>query len=97
MLPEASTEQQIIQEVQKLSKDDKISGIIVQLPLPAHINESNILSLIPPEKDVDGLHPYNIGCLAMKHHQPYYYSCTPLACQELILSAYQGGDVTVND
>jgi len=49
--------------------------------MPAHINPENVLSHIPPEKDVDGLHPFNIGSLAMKNHSPYFISCTPLAVQ----------------
>lgn len=64
------------------------------------MNESSILGLIPPSKDVDGLHPFNIGNLAMKNHQPFFYSCTPLACQELILSSYaglHGKDVTLQN
>lgn len=59
---------------------------MVQLPLPRHINEQKVISFIPSEKDVDGMSPYNIGTLAMKYHTPYFVSCTPLACQELILS-----------
>jgi 5,10-methylene-tetrahydrofolate dehydrogenase/methenyl tetrahydrofolate cyclohydrolase len=60
---------------------------MVQLPLPKHINEEKVLSFIPPQKDVDGMSPYNIGSLALKNHSPFFISCTPLACQELILSS----------
>lgn len=86
VLDDDATEQQIIDHISKLSIDPKISGIMVQLPLPKHINEQKIISYIPPQKDVDGMNPYNIGTLAMKYHTPYFVSCTPLACQELILS-----------
>ena len=57
----------MINSVMRMSKDNKVSGILVQLPMPPHINNENVLNQIPPEKDVDGLHPYNIGCLAMKN------------------------------
>ena len=50
-----------------MNEDPKVSGILVQLPMPAHINNENVLRHIPPEKDVDGLHPFNMGCLAMKN------------------------------
>lgn len=85
-----------------LTKDPKISGILVQLPLPKHINNKEVLDLIGPEKDVDGLHPLNIGSkwtaltirntisfdidLALKKHSPVFYSCTPLGCLKLIES-----------
>ena len=85
-LEETVTEQEIIDNIISMSKDPKISGIMVQLPLPKHINEQKVISYIPSEKDVDGMSPYNIGTLAMKHNTPYFVSCTPLACQELILS-----------
>ena len=85
---EATTEQEIIKHILELNKDPKISGIMVQLPLPKHINEEKVLSFIPPQKDVDGMSPYNIGSLALKNHSPYFISCTPLACQELILSTF---------
>ena len=56
----------------------------MQLPLPDHINSEKILNFIRPNKDVDGLHPFNIGSLALKNHYPFYVSCTPLACLELL-------------
>lgn len=79
-LEETVTEQEIIDNIISMSKDPKISGIMVQLPLPKHINEQKVISYIPSEKDVDGMSPYNIGTLAMKHNTPYFVSCTPLAC-----------------
>ena len=69
-----------------MDRDPKISGIMVQLPLPPHINEEKVLSFIPPSKDVDGLSPFNVGSLALKNHSPLFVSCTPLAVMELILS-----------
>lgn len=62
----------------------RISGILVQLPLPPHLDEQQVLDKISPEKDVDGLHPLNIGNLALKKHEPIFYSCTPLGVLRLI-------------
>lgn len=59
-------------------------GILVQLPLPKHINEQKILDAISIEKDVDGFHPINIGCLAMRGRDPLYVPCTPKGCIELL-------------
>ncbi len=76
--------------------DPKVDGILVQLPLPAHINEANVLHRISQEKDVDGLHPLNVAQLAnTKTHAPgrstwsfdtidYHVSCTPQGCIELL-------------
>ena len=47
--------------------------------MPVHLDQEKIIDLIGPEKDVDGLHPFNIGSLALKRHAPYFISCTPLA------------------
>jgi 5,10-methylene-tetrahydrofolate dehydrogenase/methenyl tetrahydrofolate cyclohydrolase len=61
-----------------------VHGILVQLPLPKHINEQKILDAISIEKDVDGFHPINIGCLAMRGRDPLYVPCTPKGCIELL-------------
>lgn len=61
VMPVSATEQELMNEVNNLQKDDQISGILVQLPLPDHINAEKVLNLIGPNKDVDGLHPFNIG------------------------------------
>lgn len=71
--------------VQKLNEDDSISGILVQLPLPKHINECDILDIISPKKDVDGLHEVNMGRLLLGR-EPYHYPCTPAGIMELIRS-----------
>ena len=84
-LPESTTEQQLIKEVMTLQNNPKVNGILVQLPLPKHLNEEKILNLISPSKDVDGLHPFNIGSLALNKHHPHFVSCTPLGCLELII------------
>ena len=63
--------------VSKLNKDPEVNGILVQLPLPDHIDEEKILNSIDLEKDVDGFHPVNIGRLAMKGRDPLFVPCTP--------------------
>ncbi len=73
--------------IQSLAVDPKVHGILVQLPLPAHIDQETVLSAIPIEKDVDGFHPINVGRLAMKGRDPLFVPCTPLGCIELIQSA----------
>ena len=68
----------------ELNANPDVHGILVQLPLPKHINEERILSAISIEKDVDGFHPMNIGKLAMKGREPLFVPCTPKGCIELL-------------
>ena len=80
-----------MQVVQEYNEDDAVHGILVQLPLPKHMNEQRILDAISLEKDVDGFHPFNIGSLAMRGRQPLYTSCTPkvgLSLQGLCIPAH---------
>lgn len=81
-LPEDTDEKKIVQIIQTLNQDDKIHGILVQLPLPDHINPNTVIEIIDPRKDVDGLHPYNVGHLFTG--RPYHKSCTPAGCIELL-------------
>ena len=74
-LPADTTEQQLLDLVNKLNDDPKIHGILVQLPLPDHINQTTILRTVSPLKDVDGFHPYNVGLLV--EGNPRFVSCTP--------------------
>ncbi|KAF9602458.1 hypothetical protein IFM89_028009 [Coptis chinensis] len=83
-LPEKVPEAELIQKVQELNAHPDIHGILVQLPLPAHINEENVLNEISIEKDVDGFHPSNIGKLGMKGRDPLFQPCTPKGCLELL-------------
>ena len=69
----------IVQVVEEFNANPAVHGILVQLPLPKHINEQQILDLISLDKDVDGFHPLNIGSLAMRGRQPNFISCTPKA------------------
>lgn len=70
--------------VQQLNADPAVHGILVQLPLPDHIDDETILGAISIEKDVDGFHPLNIGRLSMKRRDPLFVPCTPKGCIELL-------------
>ena len=81
-LPEDTTEEQLLELVQKLNADDKVNGILVQLPLPKHIDEDKVIKTISPKKDVDGFHPMSVGALSIG--QPGFVSCTPAGVIQLI-------------
>ncbi|KAK4441761.1 Bifunctional protein FolD 2 [Sesamum alatum] len=83
-LPEEVSESDLISKVHELNGNPDVHGILVQLPLPKHINEEKILSEISLNKDVDGFHPLNIGKLAMKGRDPLFVPCTPKGCIELL-------------
>ena len=74
-LPETTTENELLTLIETLNNDDEIDGILVQLPLPDHINTENVIEHILPSKDVDGFHPYNMGRLAQRN--PQLRPCTP--------------------
>jgi methylenetetrahydrofolate dehydrogenase (NADP+)/methenyltetrahydrofolate cyclohydrolase len=82
-LPEDIPEKDLIAMVEKYNKDSSIHGILVQLPLPRHINETRVLNAINPNKDVDGFHPVNVGKLMTGDAN--FYPCTPLGIQQLLL------------
>lgn len=86
-LPEDATQEQVETLVKRLNADPVISGILVQLPMPAHIDEERVLSLISIEKDVDGFSPINIGRLAQKGRKPLFVPCTPYGCIYLLEQA----------
>lgn len=81
-LPEDTTEADLLELIDKLNNDDKINGILVQLPLPKHIDEDKVIKAISPLKDVDGFHPMSVGALSIG--QPGFVSCTPAGIIELI-------------
>lgn len=83
-LPEEVSEAEVIKHVHQLNANPDVHGILVQLPLPKHINEEKVLTEISLGKDVDGFHPLNIGKLAMKGRDPLFLPCTPQACLELL-------------
>jgi methylenetetrahydrofolate dehydrogenase (NADP+) / methenyltetrahydrofolate cyclohydrolase len=86
-LPADATQEQVETLVKQLNADPKVSGILVQLPMPPHINEERVLSLISIEKDVDGFSPLNIGRLAQKGREPLFVPCTPYGCIYLLEQA----------
>lgn len=83
-LPGDVSQAELEKLIQSLNRSRKIHGILVQLPLPAHLNEERVLSLIRIEKDVDGFSPLNIGRLAQKGREPLFVPCTPNGCMYLL-------------
>lgn len=83
-LSETASQDEVLKVVADYNADPNVHGILVQLPLPAHIDEQVILDAISIEKDVDGFHPLNIGCLAMRGRNPTFVPCTPKGCIELL-------------
>ena len=83
-LPGEATQEEVETLVRTLNADPAINGILVQLPLPSHLDEEAILSAISLEKDVDGFNPINIGRLAMKGREPAFAPCTPAGVIELL-------------
>ncbi|MBQ7264948.1 MAG: bifunctional methylenetetrahydrofolate dehydrogenase/methenyltetrahydrofolate cyclohydrolase FolD [Firmicutes bacterium] len=81
-LEESTTEEELLELIDKLNNDKNCNGILVQLPLPSHIDENKVLLKILPEKDVDGFHPYNVGLLSIG--KAVLKSCTPAGCIELL-------------
>ena len=81
-LPEQTTQQEILQIIQKLNKKDDIDGILVQLPLPKHIDEKAVINAIDPKKDVDAFHPVNVGKIMIGDFD--FVPCTPAGVMELI-------------
>jgi methylenetetrahydrofolate dehydrogenase (NADP+)/methenyltetrahydrofolate cyclohydrolase len=85
--PEDLSEEDLLALVEKYNKDDTIHGILVQLPLPKHIDEKRILNAIDPDKDVDGFHPVNVGRLMIGGSEVKFPPCTPAGIQEMIVRA----------
>jgi len=84
-LPENTKQEELIELIKKLSDDDKINGILVQLPLPKQIDRKMVLNAIPPQKDVDGFHPVNVGALVMGE-KTAVEPCTPKGCMYMLES-----------
>lgn len=81
-LPEETTEEELLEIISKLNNDDSVHGILVQLPVPQHINEEHIINAISPEKDVDGFHPASVGALSIG--KKGFVSCTPAGIIQLL-------------
>jgi methylenetetrahydrofolate dehydrogenase (NADP+)/methenyltetrahydrofolate cyclohydrolase len=95
-IPGDTTQEDLLKLIDKLNKDPKINGILVQLPLPKHLNEEEILYAIDPKKDVDGFHPVNVGKLMIG--EPDYLPCTPAGIQQLLIRSgtqIEGAEVVV--
>lgn len=81
-LEEETTEEELLELIKRLNEDEKVHGILVQLPLPKHINEDKIIQAISPKKDVDGFHPENVGKLVIG--EKGFVSCTPAGVIQLL-------------
>ena len=81
-LPEETTEEELLSIINDLNEDDGVHGILVQLPVPKHINEEKIINAISPKKDVDGFHPESVGSLCIG--RPGFVSCTPAGIIQLL-------------
>jgi methylenetetrahydrofolate dehydrogenase (NADP+)/methenyltetrahydrofolate cyclohydrolase len=83
VLPESASEEELLSKVSEMNKAEHVDGILVQLPLPKHINADKVLNLIDPAKDVDGFHPVNVGKMLIG--DPYFMPCTPHGAVELMI------------
>ena len=80
--PEETTEEELLAKIRELNADENVHGILVQLPLPKHINEDNVINAISPEKDVDAFHPSNVGKILIGKYD--FLPCTPAGVMELL-------------
>lgn len=92
-LPVETTQEHLLNLIDELNADATIDGILVQLPLPAHIDAETVIERIDPHKDVDGFHPYNVGRLTLR--MPLLRPCTPYGCMTLL--AHTGEDLVGKD
>ena len=83
VLPESASEEELLSRVEESNKAEHVDGILVQLPLPKHINADKVLNAIDPAKDVDGFHPVNVGKMLIGN--PYFMPCTPHGVVELLI------------
>jgi methylenetetrahydrofolate dehydrogenase (NADP+)/methenyltetrahydrofolate cyclohydrolase len=83
VLPETASEEDLLSKVAEMNKADHVDGILVQLPVPKHIDADKVLNLIDPAKDVDGFHPVNVGKMLIG--DPYFMPCTPHGAMELMV------------
>ncbi|KAM3256944.1 hypothetical protein ACQJBY_049379 [Aegilops geniculata] len=86
-LPRNCTEDEVVDSVSRFNEDPSVHGVLVQLPLPQHMDEEKILNAISLDKDVDGFHPLNVGNLALRSRKPLFVSCAAKACLELLLQS----------
>ena len=76
-MPAESTTEEVMDAVRRYNDSEAVDGILVQMPLPAHVDEERVLAQVDITKDVDGFHPLNIGKLAMRNREPTFVPCTP--------------------
>ncbi|MCR5670385.1 MAG: bifunctional methylenetetrahydrofolate dehydrogenase/methenyltetrahydrofolate cyclohydrolase FolD [Butyrivibrio sp.] len=87
-LPETTSQKELLELIDKLNNDDTVDGILVQMPLPGHINEKAVIDAISPDKDVDGFHPMNVGALCIGEEG--FVSCTPAGVIQLLKRGCEG-------
>jgi methylenetetrahydrofolate dehydrogenase (NADP+)/methenyltetrahydrofolate cyclohydrolase len=95
-LPVDTSQEDLLALIERLNNDDKIHGILVQVPLPKHIDEATVLFAIDPDKDVDGFHPVNVGKMLIG--EPVFLPCTPHGIQEVLIRSnvkIEGADVVI--
>jgi len=95
-LPEETSQEELLALIERLNSSDKVHGILVQVPLPKHINEATVLYAIDPDKDVDGFHPVNVGKMLIG--EPAFLPCTPHGIQEVLIRSnikIAGADVVI--
>ena len=80
-LPDETSEEEVLDMIGYLNKNPKVDGILVQMPLPKHIDEQKVINAISPEKDVDAFHPFNVGCMVIGN--PVFLPCTPAGILEM--------------
>ena len=85
-LEEDCPQEKLLDLIHELNENPDVQGILVQLPLPDHLSEDEVLHAISPKKDVDGIHPYNAGLLTRKYSEPLFYPCTPSGVIRMIQS-----------
>ena len=90
-LEETVSEHTVLAQIQEMNEDSNVHGVLVQLPLPAHIDEDKVTSMVAARKDVDGFGPFNIGELNKKNGKPFFHPCTPQGIIELLIRS----DVTI--
>ena len=83
VLPESATEEDLLSKVEEMNRAEHVDGILVQLPVPKHIDADKVLNLIDPAKDVDGFHPINVGKMLIG--DPFFMPCTPHGAVELMV------------
>lgn len=98
LLPQTATQDEVLQVIDRLNKDISVHGILVQLPLPKHINVQSVINQINPAKDVDGFHPLNAGSLFLGNfnYETSLLPCTPKGCMMLLQQAIPHGIVGLN-